>query len=50
MSSPRCICLAQPYRRYQGESPKRFPELLVDVHDDQFPDTWRVHCQHCGTR
>ena len=49
MSAPRCICLDQPYRRFQGDSPARFPELVVDAHDDRFPDTWHVHCRHCGT-
>lgn len=50
MTSPRCVCLEKPYQRFQGDSPVRFPELVVDAHDQEFPDTWRVHCRHCGTR
>ena len=49
MTAPRCICLDKPYLRFQGDSPTRYPELIVDAHDDEFPATWRVHCSLSGS-
>lgn len=50
MTLPRCLCTDHPHQRFQGDSPTRYPELVVDVHEDRFPDRWHVHCRQCGTR
>lgn len=50
MSSSRCLCSEQPHPNFQGDAPRKFPELIVDEHDEDFPPRWQLHCSRCGTR
>lgn len=48
-AEPPCICVRQPYARFQGDAPFREPS--VEVLEDSGADAswWRARCRRCGT-
>lgn len=50
MTALACFCAQHSNRSFQGDAPRRFPELSVLSHNDRFPDTWALQCSVCSTR
>jgi hypothetical protein len=44
-----CLCTREPYRRFYGDHPRDFPEMVIDMADRKDPPCWILHCSHCGT-
>jgi len=50
MSIDICVCRAPSHQRLSEDAPRDHPELVVESHNDKFPDVWLLRCSVCGTR